>query len=905
MKSHTQPRKVPCRARTAAQRGMDLQHHNRQEEAVARGRRRAAIPHSTHMRQVPRPRVRCSPVWHFFQESVDDKRTVICNLCHTRISRGLTTTSLTTTSMLRHMSAKHPTNWAERLDPQSVFAGDTTASFPVQHACQSPVEDAGMDAFCPSPVVAHSQPPSGTMSDSLSQHSIQLSLPQSLECKHKYPATHPQAQKLNGHISRLLAQEMLPFRLVDTEAFRNLMAAAVPRYLVPSRHYFSRCAVPALHQHVSHNITRALTNAVTGKVHLTTDTWTNACGQGRYISLTAHWVNLVEAGTESDPGLVHVLPTPRIAGPSSIRVSSTFYTNSCIPSSSSSSISELSSWSTSSISSWKHCSTASVKQQQALLKLICLGDKPHTAAELCKAIKDQTDLWLSPLNLQPGMVVCDNDRNLVAALKLGKFTHVPCLAHVLNLVVQRFLKTYPDLPELLVKVRHVCTHFRKSATAAASLAVLQQRFQVPAHRLVCDVTTRWNSTLHMLARLCEQQRAVVEYQQQHARRHSGQPPHIRAEEWAWMSDICEVLQNFADSTKMVSGDDAIISVTIPLLCLLKRSLLTIKEEALNVDQVKIEEESIEGDTTDPSLISYYQHGLGDNDDDEEEEEEEQEMVACTTEGTTHTNFIPSVQRGWPEEEEEEEKMESRLPVEDNEVLPVGSLAHMADFMSRCLSNDARVVRILANTDYWLFTLLDPRYKENFPSLLPAAERATKMVQYQKALVEQLLQKFPSDNADGRGHTSLGTQGGKTKQTHTRSTRGRGILSKVWDNFIRPSQGPGPDVPVSLTRREKFWKMVKEYLADCGSILRDSSVPYNYWVSKLDTWHELSLYALEVLACPAASVLSERVFSAVGGIITDKHIRISTENADRLTLIKMNKTWVGPDFLTPPDDCSGM
>ncbi|CAJ0968197.1 unnamed protein product [Ranitomeya imitator] len=94
-------------------------------------------------------------------------------------------------------------------------------------------------------------------------------------------------------------------------------------------------------------------------------------------------------------------------------------------------------------------------------------------------------------------------------------------------------------------------------------------------------------------------------------------------------------------------------------------------------------------------------------------------------------------------------------------------------------------------------------------------------------------------------------------------------------------------------------MLREYLADHTNVLRDSSVPFNYWVSKLDTWHELTLYTLEVLACPAASVLSEQVFIAAGGIITDKRIRLSTENADRLTLIKMNKGWIGKDFCTPP------
>ncbi|XP_073519660.1 zinc finger BED domain-containing protein 4-like [Phyllobates terribilis] len=368
-----------------------------------------------------------------------------------------------------------------------------------------------------------------TASTSTSHRSVQLSISQTFERKRKFAANAPQATVLNSHISRLLALEMLPFRLVEMEYFRNLMAVAVPRYSVPSRHYFAQCAIPALHKHVSQNICHAINNAVTGRVHLTTDTWTSACGQGRYISLTAHWVNILEVGTHSDLGTEHILPTPRIAGPMSVRVAPTVY-SSCASSSSSSSSSCSASISdiTTSVTSWKHCSTASAKRQQAVLKLISLGDKPHTACELWTAVKEQADLWLRPLNLHPGMVVCDNGCNLVAALRRGEITHVPCLAHVLNFVVLQFLKSYPELPDLLVKVRLLSAHFQKSATASAALAVLQQRLPLPAHRLVCDVPTRWNSTLHMLQRICEQKRAVVEYQLQQGRQYSGQTPHIRS-----------------------------------------------------------------------------------------------------------------------------------------------------------------------------------------------------------------------------------------------------------------------------------------------------------------------------------------------------------------------------------------
>ena len=81
------------------------------------------------------------------------------------------------------------------------------------------------------------------------------------------------------------------------------------------------------------------------------------------------------------------------------------------------------------------------------------GEKSHTAHELWRSMEQQTDELLVPASLKPDLVVCDNGQNLIAALPLAGLTHIPCLAHVLNLVVQRFLKNYPDMSELLQKVR--------------------------------------------------------------------------------------------------------------------------------------------------------------------------------------------------------------------------------------------------------------------------------------------------------------------------------------------------------------------------------------------------------------------------------------------------------------------
>ncbi|XP_069832112.1 vomeronasal type-2 receptor 26-like [Dendropsophus ebraccatus] len=56
----------------------------------------------------------------------------------------------------------------------------------------------------------------------------------------KYTATHPHAQALNVHIGKLLSLKMLPYRLVETKAFRNLMAVAAPQYFTVSGLIFGK-----------------------------------------------------------------------------------------------------------------------------------------------------------------------------------------------------------------------------------------------------------------------------------------------------------------------------------------------------------------------------------------------------------------------------------------------------------------------------------------------------------------------------------------------------------------------------------------------------------------------------------------------------------------------------------------
>ncbi|XP_051999904.1 zinc finger BED domain-containing protein 4-like [Xyrauchen texanus] len=91
---------------------------------------------------------------------------------------------------------------------------------------------------------------------------------------------------------------------------------------------------------------------------------------------------------------------------------------------------------------------------------------------------------------------------------LGWPPHVRCFAHTLNLASQAGLSV-PRVSCLLGRVRRIAAFFHRSSTATVALAAKQILMELPAHKLIIDVTTRWNSNLDMIKRYLEQQVAVT------------------------------------------------------------------------------------------------------------------------------------------------------------------------------------------------------------------------------------------------------------------------------------------------------------------------------------------------------------------------------------------------------------
>lgn len=130
----------------------------------------------------------------------------------------------------------------------------------------------------------------------------------------------------------------------------------------------------------------------------------------------------------------------------------------------------------------------------------------HTAENLRNLLLDLVKRW--KLERKVVSISTDTTANIVAAVRLTGWEHVPCFSHKLNLVIQDSLK---NILPIIHKVRSIVEHFHRSTTATSNFAAMQTTMKPKSTplRLIMDVSTRWNSTLHMLARIFEVQAPLM------------------------------------------------------------------------------------------------------------------------------------------------------------------------------------------------------------------------------------------------------------------------------------------------------------------------------------------------------------------------------------------------------------
>lgn len=148
----------------------------------------------------------------------------------------------------------------------------------------------------------------------------------------------------------------------------------------------------------------------------------------------------------------------------------------------------------------------------------------------------------------------------------GNVQGVRCAGHTLQLCINAALKKDP-ICRVIAAARRLVGHFKKSAKATAALTDKQKQQKVAEHKLIQDVSTRWNSTYLMLERLLEQRWPVTAVLSDPGTTHrSDCDLDLTTAHWRIAEDIVSVLRPMVTLTELLSQDvNASLSATLPML----------------------------------------------------------------------------------------------------------------------------------------------------------------------------------------------------------------------------------------------------------------------------------------------------------------------------------------------------
>lgn len=195
----------------------------------------------------------------------------------------------------------------------------------------------------------------------------------------------------------------------------------------------------------------------------------------------------------------------------------------------------------------------------------------HTGANIGNLLSDILNEW--GIKDKIVTIVSDNGANIKNAINvyLGKHHH-PCVAHTLNLSINEAIMSNKDFLDVLKKCRSLVGHFKHSVFASEKLKELQTQMGLPQLKVIQDVSTRWNSSFHMLERLV-QIKAPLSAAMTFLPR---SPDCLTALEWELINDCLPILKPFDIMTVELSGEIyPTLSSIIPLVRGLQHTLKSI------------------------------------------------------------------------------------------------------------------------------------------------------------------------------------------------------------------------------------------------------------------------------------------------------------------------------------------
>nr|KJB10737.1 hypothetical protein B456_001G220000 [Gossypium raimondii] len=288
-------------------------------------------------------------------------------------------------------------------------------------------------------------------------------------------------------LAQMIVIDELPFKFVESEGFKKFMFVACPRFHIPSRTTMTR-DVYQLYLDERIKIKQLLRSSCS-RVCLTTDTWTSL-QRVNYLCITAHFI---DNDWKLNKKILNFCP----------------------------------------ISSHKGESIGMVIEKCLLNWGI---DKLFTVT-IDNASSNDVAIGYLRKKFNP-------------RIQNGKYFHMRCMAHIVNLIVVEGLK---EMNKSVERVRGAVRYFKECVVVE----------KIECKKMLClDVCTRWNSTYLMLDTAQNFERAFERFEEQDTNfrveleRREGWPS---VDDWVNVRNLRDFLEHFYKVTLRISGTSYVTS----------------------------------------------------------------------------------------------------------------------------------------------------------------------------------------------------------------------------------------------------------------------------------------------------------------------------------------------------------
>ena len=214
-----------------------------------------------------------------------------------------------------------------------------------------------------------------------------------------------------------------------------------------------------------------------------------------------------------------------------------------------------------------HCIDGDWKLQNFVLQTRQISES-HTGVNIAAVLDAAVEEWELIRNGQDIPIVTDNASNMYTAVKEAKQLgpHVGCFA----------------------RVRRIVAFFHRSSTATALLVQKQKLLQLPQHKLIMDVVTRWNSSYDMVDLYLEQQAAVMAVlTQSDVRRNARDICTLSDEDITHLEELSIILKPLSTITAMLcDAGRPTFSLVLPLKERLLQTLPPLDSDSTLASTVK-------------------------------------------------------------------------------------------------------------------------------------------------------------------------------------------------------------------------------------------------------------------------------------------------------------------------------